>query len=1183
MPQEPRVSYQVRMWTVLVLTFLMAIPVAAIIAPISNSAEAEKPVAGPPTRAWLDIAIRDIDVKRPTQSNNLYPGQLVRIDVALVHDNNPQVSDIPISKANGNQFTCVLVVDDSYTNVTTRYAQVTSMGTNYTGDDIPGPNAQFPPFVVTFYWTVPLKPPAQSGGWSNFQFRVSSTITVDDDDKSDNFRSGSGIRISSPEFSPFIYEEGQEDRTYETKYPHPVKVGDVKFIPFQLQNRGPAVDIIGVKLISAPEGWNIESFSPITVYPNDFEELQLPVQVSKNPFNARCDRTYTVVMRAYSTLYAGPYLEPSDHTFKFIVDFMAKAELKPDTESVYLEPGKVHNVIFWLRNMGNGKDIYTLAEKIDDYHVKKGWKVGFESGTRQPEVHPDEYFEVKTWVSIPTDAPLLDNINLVLTIRSQNGDFTGLSESCTVFADIRYAARIESFEEPFPVIPGKENKIMFNFTNEGNAPDPDQHLNVSYRPKGWWIYIDQTKLKAQKGLGPKTTAYLEMVVYVDETTIASSKGSLPFIIIQARGGPHDHIEAEVRYYFLIPLTHKLELTTPVREKNGFVGGQVEFQINARNLGNYLDTFNISVNSDWAEFDVDLSEGEIAPNETYPVKLIVSIPFNAAADTNPDTPLPDLRGQYDGYTIRVSGYSQNETRKGATLVFLDLILHVQPFYNFEMRLHPDEPELKFSMDHDQARSVRVQITNTGNIADILRLDWVDNPYQGWLMLLTPNMDVPFDSSVNAVLNINPRAGTITEERNITMELKAVSLRDPDRMNPLTMTIPITIRFYRMMFDIGEVKLNGEVFEGVPQMVYDRMYSFHVNIENIGSEELNPTRFSRLYIVLYDEGYEMDRANITYLKLQEAKEVTFLWKAAPPGTHHFTIALEGEVPVSARGSLEKEFNVYVVPTNIPPPPPKEVPLWMFLLPLILIVIFAAAAFVFITKFNQIIISPIDTGYDESGEYRPWAVKEKLMGEPEQLGQPEETKALPPPQAPALPAAPESVAPTQTPPAPVRSGPLPAAQPMGATGPMPQARPVQGSASPRPAGAPVPMVQARPMAQPATAQPPRPQVPPQQMARPPTAQPGAQPPRPQVPPQQMARPPTAQPGAPPPRPQVPPQQMARPPTAQPGAQPPRPQVPSQQPARPPTAQPGAQPPRPQVPSQQPARPPTAQPGAQPPRPQV
>lgn len=1117
MPQDARPSYQSRAWTVLILAMLAILPATAFIVTPGEGVEEEADRStSPPTRSWLDISIDDIDVKRPTQSNNLYPGQTVRVDVHLTHDDNPYPSDIQIHKTNGNQFTCVLVIDDGYDNVTTQYQLVRSMTTNYTGDDEPGANARFPPLLVTFFWTIPAKAPPEAGSWSNFQFSVYSSITVDDDDNSDNYRGGSGIRISQPEFSPFIWEEEQDERDYESPVPHVVNVGDTAFIPFQLQNRGPAVDIIGIDILSVPEGWNVDGFSPRTIYPNDFEELHLPVQVALNPFLAESDNEYRVIVKAYSTLYGGPYTEQSEHTFKFKVRFMAKAELKPETESVYLTPGEAHQVIFWLRNTGNGEDDYTLTAKVDDVHVRKGWKVAFESGTRQPTVKPNQYFKVITRVTVPVDAARFYNVNLVLAIRSMNAEYNSESEPCTLFADIRFAAKIEAFDEPFPVEPGKENYLIFNFTNDGNDKDKHQYLTISYKPKGWWVFIDQTPLKRANGLGPKTTVPLDMIVFVEETTIASSKGSLPFIVIQARGGPNDHLLTEERYYFRIPLKHKLDISAPVREKIGFVGGQVEFLVNVKNQGNWLDTFNISVDSEWADFDIDLSQEEIAPNETYPVKLIVEIPFDAAADLNPDTPLPDLRGFYDGYPIRISGYSQNETREGETLTFVDIMVHVQPFYNFEMVIDPNEPELKFSMDHDQARAVRVKIANTGNIADTLKLDWVDNPYHQWLRLQNTYVDISFDASAYAVLNINPRAYTILEEGSIEVELKAISQMDPDKANPLTLILPITIRFYRMMFDIHQPLLNGEVMDGVPTLKNDRQYSFQVDIENIGSEELNPNRFDRLYIALYDRGFLVDRANITYLRSLEEKEVVLAWRADVPGTHEFTIELEGDLPISEQGVKELQFNVFVEHPIPPPPPADPVPLWMIILPLILIIAFAAAAFVFIAKFNQIIISPIDTGYDESGEYRPWAVKEKLKGEPEQLAQPEEKPALPPHEKPALPAGPEGTPqPIAAPAPPVRAGPIPQQRSAQPPGPMAQARPLQAP------------VQARPMGAPAMARPPVPQQ------RPPVPQ--QQAPRPQAPPPQ-------------PRPTAPPQQPPRPPTP---TQPPTPPVPVKTPPKPPEQQ--------------------------------
>ncbi|MEA3560098.1 MAG: hypothetical protein U9R75_12670, partial [Candidatus Thermoplasmatota archaeon] len=777
---------------------------------------------------------------------------------------------------------------------------------------------------------------------------------------------------------------------------------------------------------------------------------------------------------------------PSTHTFLFKVNFNPGVEVYPENPQEYLEPGVTSDVNFILRNTGNGKDSFTLDERVDDVHIRKGWKVWISSGA-VTTVDPNKISTIQVKVTVPVNAPRFYNINLFLSVVS-NGpkQYQIKSETVVLFADIRYGARIEEFDEPFLVKPGKENTIMFNFTNEGNDKDPNQRLDVSYKPKDWWVYIDQTQMRARDGLGPRTMAFLEMTVFVEETTTSSEKSSaLPFIVIQALGGPNPekpYVLDEVRYYFTIPLNYKLEMTTDEPDRIGFVGGQVEYMINVRNTGNWLDTFNISVDSEWAEFEIDMSNLEIAPNETYPVKLIVEIPFDAAADTNPDTPYPHpYYNWYDGYPIKIMGYSQNESKEGESLTFLKLVVHVQPFYNFEMQVDPNEPELKFSTDHDEARAFRVELKNTGNIQDVIQLDWEDLPieYSSWIRLQNNYVDIAFGETAYAVININPRANTIKEPGKISFNLTGTSQRDPDAQ-PVEVDLEIVLQFYRMQFDIFDEKLNNELINGYKNTWADtgvkletpRRYSITVTIENIGDVNLTPVRFETLYVVLYDRGFEVDRGNITYLPSQWMRNITFLWKSVVPGPHDFIVAIEGDVPVSDRGVTEKAFTIEVrAPPIWEEPPEPEVPLAGVIIPLILIVIFAAAAFIFISKYNQIYISSVETGYDESGEYRPWAVKEKLKGEPEQLSKPAEKPALPPQEKPALPAAPGSV------PQPVSAGPIqPAPARAPPRPPMPaQPRPV-AQAPPRP---PMP-AQPRPVAQ----APPRPPMPaqPKHAAQPP-----------------------------------------------------------------------------------------------------
>ncbi len=209
MPAQPSVAYLRRYMTILFLTMILIVPSLLLFTEL-NGSEGEIEAASP-SRGPLDIRVDGIEIRRSSESNNVYPGQTVEIWVKLIHDDRPIPSTTVISKENA--FTTILVIDDTYDNVTTQYETVgvsRPMTTNYTGKSPigQGPN---PPFVVPFFFTVPARPPKDSAGWETFQFRMHATITVDDDDKSDNYASGSGLRISEPQFAPFIWEDGQKE------------------------------------------------------------------------------------------------------------------------------------------------------------------------------------------------------------------------------------------------------------------------------------------------------------------------------------------------------------------------------------------------------------------------------------------------------------------------------------------------------------------------------------------------------------------------------------------------------------------------------------------------------------------------------------------------------------------------------------------------------------------------------------------------------------------------------------------------------------------------------------------------------------------------------------------------------------------------------------------------------------
>ncbi len=1066
LPGKKETDHAGRYLIVYLLVLLLAVPTAFY---LTSTGEGDIDVRGGsiPTRDGLDIAIDAIDIVRSGESTNIYPGQKIEIWVLLVHDDNPVQSTTPITKE--NKFTVILVVDDTFDNVTTQYKDVTNMGTFYTGEDPVdgGPN---PPFVVKFFFQVPLKKPAGATSWDGFQFKMTAAITVDDDDKSDNFKSGSGIRISEPEFSPYIWEEGQKtDQTigpvHTTKLEPPFTIE----IPFLLQNKGPAVDEIGIELLQAPEGWKIPSFQPMTVYPNEEIEMTLFFTIPSNPVLSQSDGVYSIVMKAYSTYYPGPYEMDSSHTFRVQVEFKPGLYMVsniPEGEN-YLKPGMKHDVYFLAKNTGNGKDTFTFSSYIDEVHIKKGWKVGSPIPS-QKELLPDQEWPIKVSVTIPEDAAKWYFVNIFLMGKSgRSVTFEARSEAMMIFASTSYDADIETPNpEGYWVEPGRENAVYFNFTNLGNDKDPDQTLVVDRKPIGWAVYIDLTPLKSGRGLGVRSTTMITMNIFVPDTAYTTDFVSRPKIIVKAYGSPFHHELDSETFEFNIPPRQKVELSSPEPEKEGFIGGQVDFIVNVRNAGNWLDTFNVSVDSEWAFIEEDILK-DIYPGGAYPLKVSVKIPKDAAADTNPDTPFPvdPEKNWYDGYRIVVSAYSQNGPSPSATLKTYELILHVQPYYDFTMRIDPAEKPLRFSMDHDQNRAVRVELNNTGNIADLIKLDWLDNPYD-WLRLQNTYIDLPDNEVAYAVLNINPRRGDVQETGTIEVTLVGVSRKDPDQK--LKVELEISIEFFSLQFQFGDARKNNETMQPTEYGDLGATYSFQVPIENIGTTDLDPTIFDKLFVVLYDGPFELDRANITYLPVGDEKTVIFSATFATPGPHILTFALEGDIPISDKGDIEEQRTLIIRDSYVPPSQKEEIPLWAYLLPLTLIVIFITAIFVFVVKYNQIFISPIDTGYDEDGQYRPWAVKEKFKeGEKEELAPGTGKEALPPPEKPSLPPAPGQAAPVPAGAAQQGARPLAAGQP--ARPPMPQgARPPapgQPARPPMPQGArpPAPGQPAKPLVKP------------------------------------------------------------------------------------------------------------------------
>ncbi|MGA1819950.1 MAG: hypothetical protein ACMUHU_02960 [Thermoplasmatota archaeon] len=849
---------------------------------------------GAPTDVHLDVGISKVTLTG-TLGDRFFPGDTIRIVVEIGHDNDPIQSERPIVP--GDNLTVVVITDDGIDNVTTMYAKVPNLSTNYSI----ARNGTYRPFLVNFTWVT-------NRTLQDIYYSVDVYLIILDDDTSDNLVHLDPVLVAPLRSQPFIWEEGQQDRKYESPTPHKVNVGETLFVPFQLQNRGSEVDRFEIEVLSVPEGWEADIPGEYTIQPQDYIDLMLAVQVSNQPIQALADEDHRVIVNVRS-VYEGnrTYDEQTVHIFRFSVNAKAGATLDPEESSVYITPGSAGQVIFWLKNTGNFPDDYTLDVQIDEVHLRKGWRATFESGTKQPTVRPGELFKVILRVTAPVDAARYYNLNIHIDLRSMNMNYSTRSDPCTVFADILYAGDIEEKYQPLIVEPGTVNKIPFNYTNEGNDRDPNMRLVVTYKPKGWWVMIDQAPITLNDGIGPWTTVPLSMDVFVEETTTASDKGSLPFIVIQARGSPYDILLDEERFYFHIPLRHKLLLEIEDNDLIGEPGDIISVNATITNRGNWLDTFRIYSDNVSIGTNIDTTVQEIAPNQTLPIIIKVTIPEGINADSDPSTPYPDEDGLFDPYLIEIRGNSTNETVLENTTVSVPLKMFILPVYDLELELISG-PVLKLPFDHVQDRTLTVKVRNTGNIGVDISPSIKDEP--DWL---TTNPDLRYLSfngiqEIRLFLDYHAFDMDNGDIREVVIDI-GFGL-DPSPMMHEELSMEFMFLSYTFHIVTAETVPVKVPVEGVYELHHGTNLSFRVTVEREGEEMLLPITMNGPYLALYLDGDErkrtaipmMDAGNQTVIALGPL-QVLFL------GEHTIEIKIEGMGAESTEGDTSVQFDVMV----------------------------------------------------------------------------------------------------------------------------------------------------------------------------------------------------------------------------------------------------------------------------------
>jgi len=826
------------------------------------------------SRGWKDIAI-EVVTWTETCPGHVYFNTTIVLEVRLGHDDDPIPSDTPIVPS--DSASVALVISCGSDGIYTFNRNIPNLPVNYTLNRTGG---SYNPYILEFNWKVP---PVKNA--TEMICEVTVTINVADDDMSDNIRTASSLTVEVPDSSPFIWEEGQDEKDYESPAPHKVSIGEVEVIPFEIQNRGSDPDLIHFRLINGPDYWSVILPDPLWVMPYDPRQLSLIVMVPKDPASALADDECRIHVSAESGHYPGPYNEPNVHSFRFEVNRKAGCMLEPAKENVYLIPGTQTNVYFNLYNRGNFEDDYTLNAKVDDVHIRKGWRVDFASGTKLPsDVRPgaEEPFRVITKITVPEDAPYHYNVILVLSISSNNMDYSSESDPCILFVDTRYAASFEDIPDPIPVEPGQVNNFTIMVSNDGNTNDPALTMETFYRPKGWMVYYDRDLFS---GIGPRSTINVPILVIVEETTISSSHGSMSYIDFRLRGSPNDHVLAETRIYFDVALHHRAELKVLGGMKTGENGTTVEYELEITNKGNWLDTFNLTPRYDWVHQEIMIGTQEIAPGETLPLKVFVDIPYGFPADGNLSTPDPDENGFYDPHYIELVLTSQNDTSV-VTEAYLPLL--IIPFESHRLKKMDLEP-LDILLGYSRDLDIPFRLINDGNVKTRVNLSLDGAP--AWMALVRKNIELGFGANETYSLKVKYEKNTLKAESIHTIDLigRIAGTSDDRRSREIT----FTFQFHRYLYSIIGMKLNQvevnratfmQVTEPYPLNSY---HSLSVRLRFHGMDLPLPRDAERPELVLRLNGYETSREEVP-----ESDDSGYCW--VDLGV--FTLNMSGPVEVN-----------------------------------------------------------------------------------------------------------------------------------------------------------------------------------------------------------------------------------------------------------------------------------------------
>jgi uncharacterized membrane protein len=816
---------------------------------------------------------------------------------------------------------------------------------------------------LTWTWTPPAEAPESaswdyvSGGGHTFKARVISLF--DGDQNSSNNFNYSYIDIDEPKFAPRITNTiwGAWEVT-ETPLKQTIPIGSILTLNFTVNNTSSQEDFVKIVADDLPTDWvvlpgTLPSF--LQLKGNTGEEVTLRIQISRNNSLALKAIDYHINLRAYSL-----FSPPKNHTFQFTINLeyspLARFIMPKD---ITLTPGS-HLIDVTLMNIGNGRDIFTTTTEV--FPPSPEWHSTVYSGVQTRLLKTFETTSVTLQVDVPPKRKDSYKTIIVKAHSVQNPTYNTDDEyKFKIYVgqfhdvDLKLSDDVPS---PIQMSPAGEYSFELILTNSGNTKDATITLNVSDYPENWKVFLDTSNIP-KSGLGRGGDVDVGVLINTPTHTLL---GDYTITLTGMAGNPLLPYNDLVIHVKIIEVG-KIKVEARPGAQKGNIGDIVQYKIFIQNTGNRLDTFDISMVENtygmygWGK----LSQSSITldANASYEIVLTVTIPLNASADTNPNTP-----SILDGYEITVTAKSQNLSH---VVKAVKVTTNVNQFYDFDLSADAYIKPVIRSINEPVAFFLRVH--NRGNVKDTFEFA-LDAGQPKWGRLLTRYKSV--------------KPGTVQE---IKFEAKAPedlgvgvydftvivsSQGDIEKFREITLSVFVS----SLELSLTKIMVGGsEQSDGKPVNVEGGdTVLVTAQIKNTGTVDYDNETFSNCQVVFFDGKSTIGRENIHYLPTQGIINVSITWNTSVI-TQEMTLIVnvdpKEDIPFSNRNNLSDDLKVQVQgPGGSTIDKGSSTDFQTYLLPILLIIILLIVQILALMSITRTKRSRLKVGYTDEGEYRPFA---------------------------------------------------------------------------------------------------------------------------------------------------------------------------------------------------------------------